>query len=105
MEQGQLADAPQVGAVLSKRGKVTANRSSENMRILKRGDPIFRGDVVSTVRGANLQLRMQDNNIVMLRGGSSFRVDQYQPDAQSMEVKRFDYAGGVLRPSRRRWAS
>ena len=105
MAQEQLVDTPQVGAVLSKRGKVTANRSSENMRILKRGDPIFTGDVVRTVHGANLQLRMQDNNIIMLRGGSSFRVDQYQPDAQSMEVKRFDYAGGVLRPSRRRLAS
>ncbi len=105
MEQQQYVDAAQVGAVLSKRGKVTANRRNENMRILKRGDPIFMGDVVSTVRGANLQLRMQDNNIIMLRGGSSFRVDQYQPDAQSVEVKRFDYACGVLRPSRRRLVS
>lgn len=104
MEQEQLVDMPQIGAVLSKRGKVTA-KAGEEMRILKRGDPIFMGDVVSTVRGANLQLRMQDNNIIMLRGGSSFRVDQYQPDVQSKEVKRFDYAGGVLRPSRRQLAS
>ena len=104
MGQQQLMDLPQIGAVLSKRGKVTA-RAGEVIRILKRGDPIFTGDVVSTVRGANLQLRMQDNNIVMLRGGSSFRVDQYQPDAQAKEVKRFDYAGGVLRPSRRRLVS
>ena len=100
----QLVDSPQVGAVLSKRGKVTANRTGEPMRILKRGDPVFMGDVVSTVRGANLQLRMQDNNIVMLRGGSSFRVDIYQQDSNPAvdEVRRFDYAGGVLRPSRRR---
>ncbi|MEZ5480003.1 MAG: hypothetical protein R3E95_21735 [Thiolinea sp.] len=105
MGQQQLADMPQIGAVLSKRGKVTAIRSGEDMRILKRGDPVFVGDVVSTVRGANLQLRMQDNNIVMLRGGSSFRVDLYKPEVQAREVKRFDYAGGILRPSRKRVSS
>ncbi len=80
MEQEQTSGVHKIGAVLSKRGKVTAT-------------------------GANLQLRMEDNNIVMLRGGSSFRVDQYKPDANATRVKRFDYAGGVLRPSRRRQLS
>ncbi len=105
MEQEQVVGTDKIGAVLSKRGKVTATGSGEPMRILKRGDPIFEGDVVSTVRGANLQLKMQDNNIVMLRGGSSFKVDQYKPDTEATKVKRFDYAGGVLRPSRRRQLS
>ena len=104
---GQLleVESDQVGVVLSKRGKVTALRTAEGMRILKRGDPIYTGDVVSTVRGANLQLKMQDHNIVMLRGGSSFRVDLYQCERNSQEVKRYDYAGGVLRPSKRRLTS
>ncbi|MEZ5534655.1 MAG: hypothetical protein R3F02_03425 [Thiolinea sp.] len=105
MEQEQLRSMHKIGAVLSKRGKVTATGTGEAMRILKRGDPVFVGDVVSTVRGANLQLRMEDNNIVMLRGGSSFKVDQYKPDTDSTKVQRFDYAGGVLRPSRRRQLS
>jgi hypothetical protein len=105
MEQEQLTNVHKIGAVLSKRGKVTATGAGEAMRILKRGDPVFVGDVVSTVRGANLQLRMEDNNIVMLRGGSSFKVDQYKPDVEATKVKRFDYAGGVLRPSRRRQLS
>lgn len=97
----QVLEVAPIGAVLSKRGKVTATRGGREMRILKRGDPIYVDDVVSTVRGANLQLRMKDRNIVMLRGGSSFRVGQYKPDAQLGEAKRFDYAGGELRPSRR----
>ncbi len=105
MEQEQIVSMDKIGAVLSKRGKVTATGAGEPRRILKRGDPIFEGDIVSTVRGANLQLKMQDNNIVMLRGGSSFRVDQYKPDAEATKVQRFDYAGGVLRPSRRRQLS
>lgn len=104
MAREQVDTAP-AGAVLSKRGKVTATRTGQEARILKRGDPIYTDDVVSTVRGANLQLRMKDRNIVMLRGGSSFRVGQYQPDAQLGEVKRFDYAGGELRPSRRSLSS
>ena len=100
MAQQQL-EALTVGSVLSKRGKVTATRPGETMRILKRGDTIYSDDTVNTVRGATLQLRMLDRNIVMLRGGSSFKVGQYKPDAQIAEVKRFDYAGGELRPSRK----
>jgi hypothetical protein len=100
MGQQQL-EALTVGSVLSKRGKVTATRAGQTMRILKRGDEIYADDTVSTVRGATLQLRMLDRNIVMLRGGSSFKVGQYKPDAQIAEVKRFDYAGGELRPSRK----
>ncbi len=104
MGQQWVETAP-IGAVLSKRGKVTATRVGEDMRILKRGDPIYTDDVVSTVRGANLQLKMNDRNIVMLRGGSSFRVGQYQPDLHLGEARRFDYAGGELRPSRRHLSS
>ena len=100
MAQQQL-ETSTVGSVLSKRGKVTAIRPGEIMRILKRGDAIYADDTVSTVRGATLQLRMLDRNIVMLRGGSSFKVGQYKPDAQVAEIKRFDYAGGELRPSRK----
>ncbi|PID50248.1 MAG: hypothetical protein CR991_02500 [Proteobacteria bacterium] len=97
----ELIEVIPAGAVLSKRGKVTATRAGQEARILKRGDLIYADDTVSTVRGANLQLRMKDRNIVMLRGGSSFRVGQYQPEAQLGEVKRFDYTGGELRLSRR----
>ena len=100
MAQQQL-EALTVGSVLPKRGKVTATRTGQTMRILKRGDTIYADDTVNTVRGATLQLRMLDRNIVMLRGGSSFKVGQYKPDAQIAEVKRFDYAGGELRPSRK----
>lgn len=100
MAQQQLEPLT-VGSVLSKRGKVTATRTGQTMRILKRGDTIYADDTVNTVRGATLQLRMLDRNIVMLRGGSSFKVGQYKPDAQIAEVKRFDYAGGELRPSRK----
>jgi len=92
MAQQQL-DTSTVGSVLSKRGKVTATRPGEMMRILKRGDVIYSDDTVNTVRGATLQLRMLDRNIVMLRGGSSFKVGQYKPETQVGEIKRFDYAG------------
>ena len=101
MGQQQQFETNTVGSVLSKRGKVTAVRPGQTMRILKRGDVIYSDDTVSTVRGATLQLKMLDRNIVMLRGGSSFKVGQYKPDAQIAEVKRFDYAGGELRPSRK----
>jgi len=97
----QKAELIQIGAVLSKRGKVTAVRTGVEVRILKRGDAIYSDDIVSTVRGATLQLRMKDRNIVMLRGGSSFRVNQYQMESPSADVKRYDYAGGELRPSRK----
>ena len=89
-----------VGAVLSKRGKVTASQDGQ-MRILKRGDVIYSQDIVCTVRGANLQLRMHDNNIIMLRGGSAFRVSLYRMEPESEHVKRFEYSSGSLRPSHR----
>ncbi|MCB1621842.1 MAG: hypothetical protein KDI44_14015 [Thiothrix sp.] len=101
----QILETSPVASVLSKRGKVTAVRSGQEMRILKRGDPVYQDDTVSTVRGANLQLRMKDQNIVMLRGGSSFRVRLYRFDSHESEIKRFDYAGGELRPSRRQLAN
>lgn len=96
----QNAPLNEVGIVLSKRGKVTANLDGVP-RILKRGDVIFSDDIVSTVRGANLQLRMADNNIVMLRGGSTFKVSLYRMEFGLDQVKRFEYSGGSIRPSHR----
>lgn len=89
---------PQIGVILSKRGKVTATQASDT-RILKRGDIIFADDVICTVRGANAQLKMKDNNIIMLRGGSTFKLSLYRIELNSNEVKRYEYIGGVLRPS------
>lgn len=91
----------QAGVVLSKRGKVTARSSGEDPRILKRGDTVYRDDVVHTVRGANVQLKMRDRNIVMLRGGCAFRVNLYHPRRSEDGGLRYEYVGGVLRESRR----
>lgn len=92
----------QAGTVLSKRGKVTAKNLQGEVRILKRGDPVYVTDLVHTVRGANAQLKMRDRNIVMLRGGCSFRVNIYRPQHKNGNAgQRFEYIGGVLRESRR----
>lgn len=101
----QVHTSSSIGSVLSKRGKVTATRAGQNMRILKRGDPIYADDTVGTVRGANLQLKMNDRNIVMLRGGSTFRVSLYNGVAGGGGGQRFEFTGGVLRPSRRHASS
>jgi hypothetical protein len=90
----------QAGVVLSKRGKVTARRGSGETRILKRGDPLYADETVYTVRGANAQLKMRDGNIVMLRGGSMFRMSLYRTQYAGTGT-RFEYVGGVLRESRR----
>jgi hypothetical protein len=72
------------------------------MRILKRGDPIYGDDLVHTVRGANAQLKMEDRNIVMLRGGAAFRISLYRPQTQTQgDGQRYEYVGGVLRESHR----
>lgn len=102
----EIAEGPrhkQVGLVLAKRGKVTAKNAQNEVRILKRNDPIYADDVVHTVRGANAQLKMQDENVIMLRGGCLFRVNIYQlsQDVNNPSQK-FEYIGGVLRESRRR---
>lgn len=90
------------GVVLSKRGKVTARNPEGESRILKRGDPVYADDMVHTVRGANVQLKMNDRNIVMLRGGCAFRVSIYQTQPKDAgDVQRYEYVGGVLRESRR----
>lgn len=92
----------EVGVVLSKRGKVTATSSGSDPRILKRGDPIYQDDMVHTVRGANVQLKMHDRNIVMLRGGCMFRVNLYREQAYGKGTgQRYEYIGGTLRESRR----
>lgn len=89
----------QVGVVLSKRGKVTARNADQGMRILKRADPIYADDQVCTVRGANAQIKMRDQNVVMLRGGCAFRVSLYSPRVAGLG-QRYEYVGGVLRESR-----
>lgn len=90
------------GVVLSKRGKVTAKGAGQEMRILKRGDPIYSDDLVHTVRGANAQLKMEDRNIVMLRGGAAFRISLYHPKTLTQgDGQRYEYVGGVLRESHR----
>lgn len=93
----------EAGVVLSKRGKVTAKSTGGgDPRILKRGDPIYTDDMVHTVRGANVQLKMQDRNIVMLRGGCAFRVSIYHPQGNGQgNGQRYEYVGGALRESRR----
>lgn len=90
----------QAGVILSKRGKVTAKGTNAEARILKRGDPVYTDDVVYTVRGANAQLKMRDRNVVMLRGGSSFRVNMYRPHYAESSL-RYEYISGILRESRR----
>lgn len=93
----------EAGVVLSKRGKVTARNSGGESRILKRGDIVFADDMVHTVRGANAQLKMNDANIVMLRGGCAFRVSVYQQQQTygHHTAQRYEYIGGALRESRR----
>ncbi|MEN9503685.1 MAG: hypothetical protein RI964_2970 [Pseudomonadota bacterium] len=90
----------QSGVVLSKRGKVTAKNANQDIRILKRGDPVYADDLVHTVRGANVQLKMRDRNIVMLRGGCAFRMSIYRSKGAG-NGQRFEYVGGSLRESRR----
>ena len=91
----------QSGVVLSKRGKVTAKSATQDVRILKRGDPVYADDLVHTVRGANVQLKMCDRNIVMLRGGCAFRMSLYRPKDEMGNSQRYEYVGGALRESRR----
>lgn len=97
----------EAGSVLSKRGKVTAKSiTTGEQRILKRGDTLYTDDMVHTVRGANAQLKMDDGNIVMLRGGCAFRISLYSAmgDAQTQyhrHAQRYEYIGGALRESRR----
>jgi hypothetical protein len=43
---------------------------------------------------------MRDRNVVMLRGGSSFRVNMYRPRYAASSL-RYEYISGVLRESRR----
>lgn len=91
-----------VGMVWSKRGKVTAKKPCGAMRILHRGDPLYPDDMVHTVRGANAQLKMADETIIMLRGGCHFRVSLYRPEPAAADTaKRYEYVGGALRESRR----
>jgi hypothetical protein len=96
----------EAGVVLSKRGKVTAKSAlTGEMRILKRGDILYADDMVHTVRGANAQLKMDDRNIVMLRGGCAFRISLYRPQAEVQgKGQRYEYIGGALRESRREQA-
>lgn len=93
----------EAGTVLSKRGKVTARSTlNSEMRILKRGDVVFADDMVHTVRGANVQLKMNDRNIVMLRGGCAFRMSLYRSQSYTEgHGLRYEYIGGALRESRR----
>ncbi len=65
------------GKVILSKGEVNATLAG-NERALRRGKPIFEGDMVNTGSGAMLQMNMRDDGLISLSENSVFSVESYR---------------------------
>lgn len=66
-----------VGKVIYVSEKLTAISPDSSERILKRGSKIYQGDVLQTSERSNVQLRLRDDAVMVLRPETEIRIDTF----------------------------
>jgi Ca2+-binding RTX toxin-like protein len=72
--------AQEIGSAKAVHGHMTA-MGSEGARSLSAGSPVFKGDVVSTAKGAGGSIEFLDHTVLNVGEGSKVSLDQYVYDA------------------------
>ena len=76
---GHSAFAAQtIGQVVWVKGSVQAIDSSNQQRVLQRRAPIYEKDTIVTNSAGSGQIVFTDNSMVILKPGTTFRVDEYK---------------------------
>ncbi|MFP4606246.1 MAG: FecR domain-containing protein, partial [Thiohalospira sp.] len=76
------AEPREVGRVLVASGDVSAERKGESARSLGRGDRLYEGDAITTGSDARAQLRLSDEGLVQLDGGTEYRIQRYREEGE-----------------------
>ena len=84
-----------VGTTVFARGANTASLEGD-IRLMGRGTPIYRNDVVTTGRDSFVVLKLDDGTEMTLRPNSVFRIDEYA-GGEGEERMRLDLFQGGLR--------
>lgn len=92
--QGAFA-SEQAGKAVTVTGQVYARNpeAGGQIRQLKVGDPIHKGEIINTASGASVKLLMTDRSIMDLGGSTLFSVDQYKvKGADSMKERQVQFS-------------
>jgi hypothetical protein len=84
-----------VGEVLFAQGAITAQRGTETPRFLVQGDPLVRGEVISTGARGFAQLALKDGTRLSLRPNTRFNVTGYSQQAGSESLAMELLRGGL----------
>lgn len=82
LSSAPVLSAERAGRVLSAVGPVVARSDDGSQRSLARGDRVYVGDLVRTLRGRT-QIRLRDGAMVSLDPRTEFEVEGYETEAQA----------------------
>lgn len=99
--------AESIGKVATLNGTATATRTNGVKVELKQGDPVFKGDVVETGKGAELGITFVDETVFSLSAEARMVLNElvYQPGGQSNSMLfnlvkgTFGFVSGKIAPS------
>ncbi len=99
--------AEAIGKVATLNGTATATRTNGVKVELKQGDPVFKGDVVETGKGAELGITFVDETVFSLSADARMVLNElvYQPGGQSNSMLfnlvkgTFGFVSGKIAPS------
>ena len=84
-----------VGEVLFAQGAITAQRGTESPRFLVQGDPLVRGETISTGARGFAQLALRDGTRLSLRPNTRFNVTGYSQQSGSENLAMELLRGGL----------
>lgn len=71
---------PMIGQMVWVKGDVKAISLEQKARTLQRQSPVYQGDTIETGTAGSGQIVFTDGSLLVLRGGTDFKVDQYHYD-------------------------
>jgi hypothetical protein len=82
----QAADI--AGHIIMVKGDVSAATSDGNQRALKRRDPVFVSDTITTGDSSRVQIRFIDNGLLALQANSQLAIHSYNQNADAPEQEK-----------------
>ncbi|HOE68374.1 MAG TPA: FecR domain-containing protein [Candidatus Omnitrophota bacterium] len=76
-----------IGVAAGITGEVKATTSAGETRVLKGGDPLFRGDTVTTSPDSRMQILLVDQTVFTIGASSSIKLDEFVYDPKTDEGK------------------
>ena len=88
-------EQPSIGSVIMVQGKVYAQNLKHQTRILQRRSKIYLKDIIVTSNNSKVQLRLNDDSIVVLQPQSQFSVSSFSFDRKAPQKNK--YVGNIVK--------